>query len=33
MPVVATLVAGKIAFLRQKSYIEAAHALGLPVRT
>jgi peptide/nickel transport system permease protein len=33
MPVIATLVAGKIAFLRQKSFIEAAHALGLPART
>lgn len=33
MPVVASLVAGKIAFLRQKSFIEAAQALGLPART
>jgi peptide/nickel transport system permease protein len=33
MPAIATLVAGKIAFLRQKSFIEAAHALGLPART
>jgi len=33
MPVIASLVAGKIAFLRQKSFIEAAHALGLPART
>jgi peptide/nickel transport system permease protein len=33
MPVIANLVAGKIAFLRQKSFIEAAHALGLPART
>jgi peptide/nickel transport system permease protein len=33
MPVVANLVAGKIAFLRQKSFIEAAHALGLPAHT
>lgn len=33
MPVIATLVAGKIAFLRQKSFIEAAHALGLPAHT
>src|SRR5438094_364264 len=28
--VVANLIAVKIAFLRQKSFIEAAHALGLP---
>jgi peptide/nickel transport system permease protein len=33
MPVIASLVAGKIAFLRQKSFIEAARALGLPART
>jgi peptide/nickel transport system permease protein len=33
MSVVANLVAGKIAFLRQKSFIEAAHALGLPAHT
>jgi peptide/nickel transport system permease protein len=33
MPVIASLVAGKIAFLRQKSFIEAAHALGLPAYT
>jgi hypothetical protein len=33
MPVIASLVAGKIAFLRQKSFIEAAHALGLPAHT
>src|SRR5712675_233079 len=33
MPVVANLIAGKIAFLRQKSFIEAAHALGLPAHT
>jgi peptide/nickel transport system permease protein len=33
MPVIARLVAGKIAFLRQKSFIEAAHALGLPAHT
>jgi peptide/nickel transport system permease protein len=33
MPVIANLVAGKIAFLRQKSFIEAAHALGLPGHT
>jgi hypothetical protein len=32
MPVIASLVAGKIAFLRQKSFIEAAHVLGLPTR-
>ena len=33
MSVIANLVAGKIAFLRQKSFIEAAHALGLPAHT
>jgi peptide/nickel transport system permease protein len=33
MPVIANLIAGKIAFLREKSFIEAAHALGLPART
>jgi peptide/nickel transport system permease protein len=33
MPAIAGLVAGKIAFLRQKSFIEAAHALGLPAHT
>jgi len=33
MPVTANLVAGKISFLRQKSFIEAAHALGLPAHT
>src|SRR5919197_4699066 len=33
MPVIARLVAGKIAFLRHKSFIEAAHALGLPAHT
>jgi peptide/nickel transport system permease protein len=33
IPVTANLIAGKIAFLRQKSFIEAAHALGLPART
>jgi peptide/nickel transport system permease protein len=33
MPAIATLVAGKIRFLREKSFIEAAHALGLPART
>jgi peptide/nickel transport system permease protein len=33
MPVIANLVAGKIAFLRQKSFIEAAHALGLPAHS
>jgi peptide/nickel transport system permease protein len=32
MPATANLIAGKIAFLRQKSFIEAAHALGLPAR-
>jgi len=30
MPAVANLIAGKISFLRQKNFIEAAHALGLP---
>jgi len=30
VPVVASLVTGKIAFLRQKHFIEAAHVLGLP---
>jgi peptide/nickel transport system permease protein len=33
IPVTANLIAGKIAFLRQKSFIEAAHALGLPAHT
>jgi peptide/nickel transport system permease protein len=33
MPPTANLVSGKIAFLRQKSFIEAAHALGLPAHT
>ncbi|HVQ62129.1 MAG TPA: ABC transporter permease [Burkholderiales bacterium] len=33
MPATANLVAGKISFLRQKSFIEAAHALGLPAHT
>jgi peptide/nickel transport system permease protein len=33
MPVIASLIAGKIAFLREKSFIEAAHALGLPAHT
>jgi peptide/nickel transport system permease protein len=33
MPETANLVAGKISFLRQKNFIEAAHALGLPART
>jgi peptide/nickel transport system permease protein len=33
MPAIASLVAGKIAFLRQKSFIEAAHALGLPAHS
>lgn len=32
MPVIANLIAGKISFLRQKNFIEAAHALGLPAR-
>ncbi len=31
-PVVAALIAGKIRFLRQKNFIEAAHVLGLPTR-
>jgi peptide/nickel transport system permease protein len=31
-PAVASLVAGKILFLRQKNFIEAAHVLGLPTR-
>lgn len=30
VPAVASLVAGKIGFLRQKNFIEAAHVLGLP---
>jgi peptide/nickel transport system permease protein len=30
MPAIANLISGKIAFLRQKNFIEAAHALGLP---
>jgi len=33
MPETANLVAGKIAFLKQKNFIEAAHALGLPAHT
>lgn len=33
MPATANLISGKISFLRQKSFIEAAHALGLPART
>lgn len=33
MPVTANLVAGRIAFLQQKNFIEAAHALGLPAHT
>jgi peptide/nickel transport system permease protein len=33
MPSTANLVAGKIGFLRQKNFIEAAHALGLPAHT
>jgi peptide/nickel transport system permease protein len=30
MPVIANLIAGKIGLLREKNFIEAAHALGLP---
>jgi len=30
VPAVASLIAGKIEFLRQKNFIEAAHVLGLP---
>ncbi len=33
VPVVASLVKGKILFLKQKNFIEADTALGLPVRT
>jgi len=33
MPETANLIAGKISFLRQKNFIEAAHALGLPAHT
>jgi peptide/nickel transport system permease protein len=33
MPVTSNLIAGKISFLRQKNFIEAAHALGLPAHT
>ncbi len=33
VPVIANLIAGKIAFLRQTNFIEAAHALGLPAHT
>ena len=33
VPVVASLIKGKIQFLRQKNFIEAAVALGLPTRT
>lgn len=33
MPVIANLITGKIAFLREKNFIEAAHALGLPAHT
>lgn len=33
VPVVASLIKGKIHFLRQKNFIEAAVALGLPART
>src|SRR5207249_4689829 len=32
VPAVASLIAGKIGFLRQKNFIEAAHVLGLPSR-
>jgi peptide/nickel transport system permease protein len=32
VPAVASLIAGKIRFLRQKSFIEAAQVLGLPTR-
>jgi peptide/nickel transport system permease protein len=31
-PALASLIAGRIQFLRQKSFIEAAHVLGLPTR-
>ena len=31
-PAIASIIAGKIQFLRQKSFIEAAHVLGLPTR-
>lgn len=33
VPVVTSLIKGKIQFLRQKNFIEAAEALGLPART
>jgi peptide/nickel transport system permease protein len=33
MPETANLVAGKISFLKQKNFIEAAHALGLPAHS
>jgi peptide/nickel transport system permease protein len=33
IPVVASLVKGKILFLKQKNFIEADRALGLPIRT
>ncbi len=32
-PAAANLIAGKVEFLRQKNFIEAAHALGLPAHT
>lgn len=32
-PAVASQIAGKIVFLRQKHFIEASHALGVPLRT
>jgi peptide/nickel transport system permease protein len=32
VPAVASLIAGKIGFLRQRNFIEAAHVLGLPSR-
>lgn len=33
VPVVASLIKGKILFLKQKNFIEADHALGLPTHT
>ncbi len=33
VPVVTSLIKGKIQFLRQKNFVEAAEALGLPART
>jgi peptide/nickel transport system permease protein len=33
VPTVASLIKGKIQFLREKNFIEAAQALGLPTRT